>query len=159
MRKDKNKLINKKVKRAFLRNRVKDGRRLPSRQGERSDADASGSREKRVRAEGDSHRVYKGIRVGPLRRFLSGRVGQAWDLVYAELCESLRADQVGRTVVDQWIRSGLVHLKVQMIEGLPWTISPMRARLNEGEFYVCPDSGRLKQHSRHSRLRKKRNRA
>lgn len=135
MRKDKNKLLDKKTKRASLRNRVKGGRHAPSRQGQRFDLEDSGSREKRVRAEGDT--VHKG-RDGPLKRFLRSRVGQAWGNVYAELCASVRNDNVARTVLDQSIRGGLVQLNVQLIDGVP---------LIKGEFYVCPKSAQLKRHS------------
>jgi hypothetical protein len=92
--------------------------------------------------------------LAPLRRFLHQQVGRPWNLVYAEMCQHIRFDNV----VQDHIKTHLfeyVEIHVQLIEGVPCYASssfglsrfgmPLRSWSERfPKFYVCPKSGLLK---------------
>jgi hypothetical protein len=85
--------------------------------------------------------------LAPLRNFLHSKVGQPWNQIYSELCQSLD----GRTLSGQHILShlwGYVERYVEIIDGVPYRKpSIYRGRELGGwrydDFYIHPDTGLL----------------
>ena len=96
---------------------------------------------------------YQTNLLGPLRRFLTSRLGQPWDQVYAELCERVdRRNTVQKHLLDHVLWE--VETKAVLIDSV--VQAPHSWGLRAGQFYVCPKSGRLEQMPRQRRRRKKR---
>ena len=85
---------------------------------------------------------------GPVRRFLRRNVGRPWDLVFSEICEHARLDNVAQQHLRRHVRDFVVT-NVQKIDGRLYGnpgwggLWPLRPGWF-GQYYVCPDTGLLK---------------
>lgn len=84
--------------------------------------------------------------LAPLFRFMVSKVGLLWDDVYSEIRENLNPNSpIQMHILDHlnWYFE-----KVEKIDGELWTLPPYARKvkdLNDGSFYVDPDSGILMQ--------------
>lgn len=86
--------------------------------------------------------------LGPMRRFLRSNIGRPWNKVHQELCEHVSFDNAVQGHVLEHIYQ-YVHKHVDVQDSLTVIERSCRGgsprRLREGEMYVCPNSGLLKQ--------------
>ncbi|HEY9601341.1 MAG TPA: hypothetical protein V6C85_07005 [Allocoleopsis sp.] len=90
---------------------------------------------------------YFSDNLGPLRRWLRSKVGQPWNSIYNELCQSIET----RTVSGQHILFhvwGFVERNVVLIDGVPYRKGNKRYGQSplgywRDEFYIHPDTGIL----------------
>jgi len=92
----------------------------------------------------------------PLKRYLRKNVGRPWDKVFSEICENIRVDNA----VQKHVRNHVfdyVHLHV-IVEGKEIYTRRFLGvyELWNGDFYVCPKSGLLKEYQRRYKLGRRR---
>ena len=94
---------------------------------------------------------YFGDHLGPLRRFLSSRVGRPWDQIHSEISRALRA----RGVMQNHVLLHLDHMvfrRVTRIDGELYGHDDGRyVAIRWAPFYVCPKRGVLKRSPGHHR--------
>lgn len=86
--------------------------------------------------------------LGPLRRWLRSKVGQPWDSIYNEFCQSIETRTLsGRHILSHvW---GFVERNVVLIDGVPYQKNHRKYGQNRHlgywreEFYIHPDTGIL----------------
>jgi hypothetical protein len=132
--------------------RPRGGRRIKTPKGSRRrlqrGLDASPRREGIKRTWGGGTK-WLSEHLGPLRRFLLGRVGRPWDAVFAEICEHLRRDSAVQDHVRDHVWD-FVERDVVLIDGVPchgtghWSGRPLAAGWRWQMLYVCPQTGLLK---------------
>lgn len=92
------------------------------------------------------NRKYLNENLAPLRRFVLGQVGRAWDRVHAEICEHLRLGSAVQQHVLQHLDDFVVR-DVDVVDGKPVHRADHRPVFGNRwhEFaWVCPRSGILR---------------
>lgn len=95
--------------------------------------------------------------LGPLKRFLSSRVGRHWDDVWSEICAQL--DRRGLLQEHVFVHLlQMVEVRVDVVDGavvdrVGRPIQPGRWRTS---YYVDPETGRLARAPLHNRPRRRR---
>jgi hypothetical protein len=94
--------------------------------------------------------------LAPLKRYLRKNVGRPWDKVFSEICENIRMDNA----VQKHVRGHVfdyVHLHV-IVEGKMIFTSRFWGvyELWNGDLYVCPKSGLLKEYHLRNKARSRR---
>jgi hypothetical protein len=87
--------------------------------------------------------------LAPLYRFLRSRVGRPWDEVHSEICATLRLTSAVQKHVLDHLRD-MVHTIVvrdgeRLVEHGRWGVQDVARYYRRGLFYVCPDTGTLKE--------------
>jgi hypothetical protein len=103
--------------------------------------------------QGHSDRKELNENLAPLKRFLHKSVGRPWNMVFSEICENIRVDNA----VQKHVRNHVfdyVHLHV-LVEGKEVYTRRFLGvcELWNGDFYVCPKSGLLKEYRRRYKIR------
>ncbi len=92
----------------------------------------------------------------PLKRYLHKNVGRPWDKIFSEICENIRMDNA----VQKHVRGHVfdyVHRHVTMEGKVVFTRRFFgEYELWNGDFYVCPKSGILKEYRRRTKARGRR---
>jgi hypothetical protein len=94
--------------------------------------------------------------LAPLKRYLHKNVGRPWDKVFSEICENIRMDNA----VQKHVRSHVYHYvhRNVIVEGKEIFTRGILGvcELWNGDLYVCPKSGLLKEYRRRSKARARR---
>lgn len=89
----------------------------------------------------------------PLKRYLRKNVGRPWNKVFSEICENIRVDNA----VQKHVRSHVYHYVERnvIVEGkVIFTRGILGVcELWNGDLYVCPKSGLLKEYRRRYKTR------
>lgn len=90
--------------------------------------------------------------LAPLYRFLRSRLGRPWDEVHSEISATLRVTSaVQKHVLDHlrdMVHTNMVRDGERLIEHGDWGVREFDRYYRRGVFYVCPDTGTLKEHPR-----------
>lgn len=120
------------------------------REGERmrdlADPEHARTFESTSRHRGGSKHLNENL--APLRRFLRSRVGRPWDAVHSEICATLRLTSAVQKHVLDHLRD-MVYTRVvkdgeTLVEHGRWGVRAL-GYYRRAEFYVCPDTGVLKE--------------
>ena len=89
--------------------------------------------------------------LSPLKRYLRKNVGRPWDKVFSEICKNIRVDNT----VQKHVRSHVYHYVERnvIVEGKEIFTRGILGvcELWNGDLYVCPKSGLLKEYRRRSK--------
>jgi hypothetical protein len=93
---------------------------------------------------------YLNENLAPLYRFLRSRLGRPWDEVHSEISATLRlTSAVQKHVLDHlhdMVHTNVVKDGERLIEHGDWGVREVDRYYRRGLFYVCPDTGTLKEH-------------
>lgn len=100
------------------------------------------------------------IKYGPLNRFLRKQVGRLWDEIYSEIRQNFqKSTQKNQEVLDSLAYNVELHVQYFEEDGekIPYTSTGHRIMSwgNHPTFFVCPETGRLKQAKHQSFKHKK----
>lgn len=92
---------------------------------------------------------YLNENLAPLYRFLRSRLGRPWDEVHSEICATLRVTSaVQKHVLDHlhdMVHTNVVKDGERLLEHGDWGVREIDRYYRRGLFYVCPDTGTLKE--------------
>lgn len=136
-------------------------RGFKGREGERmrdlADPDNARTFESTSRHRGGCKHLNENL--APLYRFLRSRLGRPWNEVHSEICATLRVTSaVQKHVLDHlhdMVHTNVVKDGERLVEHGDWGVREVDRYYRRGLFYVCPDTGTLKEHPAKRRERPK----